>query len=127
MRYFWPTTLMLLALGGCGLFTKSGKYSVYFQPYSANFDAQANETINSAADFAQAHPALPVVVNGYSSPPDPKLDVPGLSDQRAEGVKQMLIAAGVSPNRIVTRAHGITDPQNLPDVAMRRVDIGIGQ
>jgi outer membrane protein OmpA-like peptidoglycan-associated protein len=126
MRYRWMTTLLLATLGGCGWFIPSGKYSVYFQPYSAKLDDQASQTIHGAADFALAHPALPVVVTGYAAPPDPKLDVPGLSDDRADAVKQMLIAAGVTPNRIVTKGNGITDPQSLPDVAVRRVDIGVG-
>jgi outer membrane protein OmpA-like peptidoglycan-associated protein len=126
MQFRWTTPLLLASLGGCGLFTSTGKYSVYFQPYSTALNDQANETIHSAASFAQAHPVLPVVVTGYSAPPDPKQDVPGLSDQRADAVKQMLIADGVSPNRISTVGNGITDPQTLPEVSVRRVDIGVG-
>jgi outer membrane protein OmpA-like peptidoglycan-associated protein len=126
MRFRWTTTLLLATLGGCGWFTETGKYSVYFQPYSATPNDQATETIHTAASFAQAHPLLPVVVTGYSAPPDPKLDVAGLSDQRADAVKQMLIADGIRPNRISTVGNGITDPQSLPEVSLRRVDIGVG-
>jgi outer membrane protein OmpA-like peptidoglycan-associated protein len=65
-------------------------------------------------------------VTGFSAPPDPKQDIEGLSDQRAEAVKQGLIAAGISPNRIVTVGNGVTDPKNMPTVSVRRVDIGVG-
>jgi outer membrane protein OmpA-like peptidoglycan-associated protein len=126
MRFRWTTTLLLASLGGCGWFTQTGKYSVYFPPYSASLNDQANETIHTAASFARDHPLLPVVVTGYSAPPDPKLDVPGLSDQRADAVKQMLIADGIRPNRIATVGNGITDPQSRPEVSVRRVDIGVG-
>jgi outer membrane protein OmpA-like peptidoglycan-associated protein len=126
MRFRWTTTLLLATLGGCGLFTDTGKYRVYFQPYSADLDPQGSQTTQAAASFARAHPALPIIVTGYSAPPDPKLDVPGLSDKRADAVKQMLIADGISPNRIVTVGNGITDPNSLPEVAVRRVDIGVG-
>lgn len=126
MRLKWMTILMLTALGGCGILGNNGKYSVFFQPYSSELDGQAEKTLHDAAAFAQAHPAWPVVVTGYSAPPDPKQDVEGLSDQRAEVVKQGLIAGGIRPNRIVTVGRGITDPQNLPTVAVRRVDINVG-
>ncbi len=126
MRFRWTTTLLLAALSGCGLLGDTGKYSVYFQPYSAALNDEATNTIHSAAEFAKAHPLLPITVAAYSAPPDPKLDVPGLSDQRADIVKQTLIADGISPNRIVTVGNGITDPKSLPEVAVRRVDIAVG-
>jgi outer membrane protein OmpA-like peptidoglycan-associated protein len=126
MRLNWISILTLTTLGGCGILGDTGKYSVYFQPYSAALDGQAHDTIHDAAGYAKAHPVLPVVVTGFSAPPDPKQDIEGLSDQRAEAVKQGLIAAGISPNRIVTVGNGVTDPKNMPTVSVRRVDIGVG-
>jgi outer membrane protein OmpA-like peptidoglycan-associated protein len=126
MRLSWMTILTLSSLGGCGLLGDSGKYSVYFQPYSAALDDQAGDTIHNAATYAKAHPVMPVIVAGYSAPPDPKQDVEGLSDQRAEVVKQGLIADGIRPNRIVTVGNGATDPKSMPTVSVRRVDINVG-
>jgi outer membrane protein OmpA-like peptidoglycan-associated protein len=100
---------------------------VYFEPYSASLDPRALQTIQAAGTFAKYRPWLPVAVVGYSAPPDPQHDVDGLSAQRAEAVKQVLIGDGLSPARITTRANGITDPKNLPTVGVRRVDIDIGQ
>jgi outer membrane protein OmpA-like peptidoglycan-associated protein len=127
MRFRWMTVLLLSALAGCTGSGDEQAYSVYFQPYSADPDPAARETIHAAADFARSHRTLPVVVVGYSAPPDPGRDVDGLSAQRAEGVKRVLVAEGVEPNRISTTAHGVIDPKNLPTVAERRVDIAVGR
>jgi outer membrane protein OmpA-like peptidoglycan-associated protein len=107
--------------------TGSQKFSAYFQPYTAEPDAQALETIHAASSFAKAHPLQPVVVDGFSAPPDPKLDVDGLSARRAEMVKQVLLRGGVPEDRITTSANGVIDPKNLPSVAVRRVDISVGK
>ena len=66
---------------------------------------------------------MPVLLIGYSAPPDPKLDVDGLSAQRAAVVKQILVRDGVGPGRVTTKAEGITDPKALPNLSVRRVDI----
>jgi outer membrane protein OmpA-like peptidoglycan-associated protein len=121
------SVLLLAALGGCGWLTDSQKYSVYFQPYSADLDQQARDTIHAAADFARAHPLQRVTLNGFSSPPDPGRDIDGLSAHRADVVKQVLVADGVGEERITTVANGTTDPKTLPDIAVRRVDISVGQ
>jgi outer membrane protein OmpA-like peptidoglycan-associated protein len=118
--------LYIVACSGCSSTPDTQQFSVFFQPYSAAVDQQANATIQSAATYALAHPAMPVTLNGYSAPPDPKLDVDGLSAQRAEIVKKILVTGGVDPNRVTTKANGITDPKSLPNLSVRRVDINIG-
>ncbi len=127
MRIRLISILLVASLGGCAWLTGSQKYSVYFQPYSANLDPQALETIHAAADFAKDHPLQVVRINGYSAPPDPGRDVEGLSDQRAENVRQALMTDGVPDQRIYTAGKGIVDPQVLPQVAVRRVDISVGE
>jgi outer membrane protein OmpA-like peptidoglycan-associated protein len=123
-------SIMILLLGGltaCTAQPDSQKYSVYFQPYSAELDHQARETVHAAADFAQAHRLLPVAVTGYSAPPDPDRDVPGLSADRAAAVTQILASEGVEPARVRTSGNGIVDPKALPTVSVRRVDILVGR
>jgi outer membrane protein OmpA-like peptidoglycan-associated protein len=127
MRICCAAMLAIAAIGGCSATPATQKFSVFFEPYSAALDPQALASIRSAADFASANPALPVTVAGFSAPPDPKLDVDGLSAQRAAAVKQRLISDGVRPDRIATAANGITDPKNLPNVSVRRVDISVGR
>jgi outer membrane protein OmpA-like peptidoglycan-associated protein len=127
MRFCCAAMLVIAAVGGCSPIPGTQKFSVFFEPYSAALDPQARDTIHSAADFASANPALPVAVAGFAAPPDPKLDVDGLSAQRAAAVKQLLIGNGIKPDRITTVANGITDPKNLPNISVRRVDISVGR
>jgi outer membrane protein OmpA-like peptidoglycan-associated protein len=128
MRQRFIPLLLLAALGGCAsLFgDRTRSYSVYFQPYSADLDEQAHQTVLDAAAFAQFHPLQPVSLIGHAAPPNPGKDVDGLSAQRAEVVKAALIRNGVRAGRISVTANGITDPQGKPEVAVRRVDISVG-
>jgi len=126
MRFLLLPILLVAALGGCAS-AETQRFSVYFEPYSSKLDLHGLETIQAAGHFAQGHPGMPVTVVGYSAPPDPQHDVDGLSAQRADVVKQVLVNGGLSEGRITTTANGVTDPKSLPSVAVRRVDIDVGQ
>jgi outer membrane protein OmpA-like peptidoglycan-associated protein len=126
MQVRWASLLLLLAVAGCTWLTGSQKYSVYFQALSAQLDQQGLETIHAAAKFARAHPFQPVEVDGVSAPTDPKRDAGRLAAQRAEAVRQVLVSEGIDEQRIKTTADGIVDLKNLPSVAVRRVDISVG-
>ncbi|WP_325598367.1 OmpA family protein [Rhodopila sp.] len=117
---------LLVGLSSCSLFGERPRYSVYFQPYSAALDGQAQDTVQHAASYAVAHPNRPVFVTGYAAPPDPGKDVDGLSVQRAGAVTKALTDAGVNANRIVTTGNGTIDPGAMPNVSVRRVDISFG-
>jgi outer membrane protein OmpA-like peptidoglycan-associated protein len=127
MRVRWMTVLLLAALGGCSWLSDSRQFSVYFEAHSAKFDKQSRETIDAAAKFAQAHPMQPIKVDGLAAPADAKGDIDGLSAQRADAVRQALVDDGIYPVRITTAASGVADPKSLPSVAVRRVDIRVGQ
>jgi outer membrane protein OmpA-like peptidoglycan-associated protein len=126
MRLHLGLCAAVLVLGGCSLFGHRPHYSVYFRPYSADLDAQANATLHTAADYALAHPTAAVFVTGYAAPPDQGKDVDGLSGQRADAVTKALTDAGVRQDRVVSTANGTTDPGDLPSVSVRRVDIKFG-
>jgi len=126
MRFRYKTIVLIASLGGCSQHSDPARYSVYFQSYSVDVDQQARETIQTAANFARTHSGLPVEVAGFAAQPDPKQDVDGLSVQRAEVVKQLLVHDGIEPNRITMAANGMTDPKPLPRLAVRRVDISFG-
>jgi outer membrane protein OmpA-like peptidoglycan-associated protein len=127
MRLRWMAILLLAAVGGCSWLSDSRKYSVYFEPYSADLNQQGHETITAVADFARSHPLQPVAIDGFSAPADPKRDIDGLSAQRADAVKQALVDGGVSSSRITVTANGTVDPKTLPSVGVRRVDIAVGK
>lgn len=127
MRLRLAFAAVLLTLGGCSLFAKQPHYSIYFEPYSAALEDQAQATLHNAADYAKANPNQPIFVTGYAAPPDPGKDVDGLSAQRAAAVSNALTGDGISADRIFIRANGVTDPGVMPDVAVRRVDIRFGR
>ena len=123
--------LVLLSLtAACAKFAggpATATFSVFFQPYSAELDQDAQDSIHSAAAFARSHASQPVILIGYAAPPDPGKDMPGLSEQRNTAVKSVLVADGVAPDRISAVAKGTTEPKdNMPNVSVRRVDISVG-
>ena len=69
----------------------------------------------------------PVVAKLAAGSANDTYDVGGLQGgSEKELAKQGLIAAGISPNRIVTVGNGVTDPKSMPSVSVRRVDINVG-
>jgi outer membrane protein OmpA-like peptidoglycan-associated protein len=129
MRFYLSKMALLVAVGGCSAIfgDDEKKYSIYFLPYSAALDDEAQVTARDAASFAQSNPQVKVSIAGFAAPADPKRDIDGLSEQRAIAVKQALITDGVPPDRIVTEANGVTDPKMLPSLAVRRVDISFAR
>lgn len=129
MGFRWSRVLPLLVLGGCSTLFGQGqtKYSVFFEPYSTALDQQAQQTARAAAQYARTNPQTRLSLSGYSAPADPARNIDGLSDERAIAVKRALISDGVRPERIVTEGYGETDPKTLPNLAVRRVDIGFKQ
>ena len=130
MRNRVATLLLLVLFGGCANLSggpSTASFSVFFPPYSAELDQQAQDAIQSAAAFAKSHPSQPVILIGYSAPPDPGKDVAGLSEMRNAAVKGILVSNGVAADRISAVAKGTTDPkQSMPNVSVRRVDISVG-
>jgi outer membrane protein OmpA-like peptidoglycan-associated protein len=114
---------VVLALGACS-FSSGAPYLVYFQERSAGLDAQAQDVVALAARRANAAPAAPVEVVGYTdSAGSPPADVL-LSQRRAQAVADALVANGVAANRLVRMGRGQTGEN--PGVASRRVEITIG-
>lgn len=125
MRLKWSLLMISVTLAGCAnLFGNDRQqYSIFFQPYSTELDTQAQRTAREAAQFAKTNPNLSVTIAGYSAPADPARDVDGLSADRAQAVKGILVADGIDPQRIDAQANGTIDPKTLPSIAVRRVDI----
>ncbi len=122
---FGPILWLVLALSACAPFGSSGPpYIVYFQERSAQLDDQARSLIALVAQRANAEPAVPVNVIGYTdSAGSPPADVQ-LSQQRAQTVADALVANGVAANRLVRTGRGQTGTD--PGVASRRVEITLG-
>ena len=120
-----PLLLLLLALSACSLFGPSGPhYVVFFKERSAQLDAPARGVIAQVARRANAAPAAPVEVRGYTdSAGSPQADV-SLSRERAQVVVDALAAQGVAANRLVRKGQGQTGAN--PGIASRRVEITVG-
>lgn len=123
MQFRYLAVMFAVGIAGCNSSNAPASYSVYFPPYSAQLDDQAQAAAQDAAHYALEHPRARVLLSGYSAPPDPGKDVEGLSNQRTQAVRQVLVRTGVNPDRIETQANGITDPKTMPNVSVRRVDI----
>jgi outer membrane protein OmpA-like peptidoglycan-associated protein len=120
-----PLFVLLLALSACSLFGPSGPhYVVFFKERSAQLDAPARSVIAQVARRANAEPAAPVEVRGYTdSSGSPPADVL-LSRERVQSVADALVAHGVAANRLVRKGQGQTGAN--PGVASRRVEITVG-
>jgi outer membrane protein OmpA-like peptidoglycan-associated protein len=80
--------------------------------------------VAQAARRANADPAARVEISGYTdSAGSPQADVL-LSQERAQGVADALVASGVAPNRLLRKGQGQTGSN--PGVASRRVEISVG-
>jgi outer membrane protein OmpA-like peptidoglycan-associated protein len=124
MRCRFAVLLLSTLVGACG--GQSGqRYSVYFQPYSAGFDPQAQQVIHEAATFAKAHPLLPLSIKNTT--PYMGVQVDTLSGQRTEAVLHALLQEGISRMRIeVVGADRLLDPNGMPNLPAQRVDISVG-
>jgi outer membrane protein OmpA-like peptidoglycan-associated protein len=119
-----PLLLLLLALSACSLFGPSGPhYVVFFQERSTRLDAPARGVIAQVARRANAEPAAPVEVRGYTdSSGSPQADVL-LARERVRSVADALVANGVAADRLVRKGQGQTGAN--PGVASRRVEITV--
>ena len=86
------------------------RYQIYFALDSAEIDARARRLAERlvASDLAQE--GRRVAVTGYADRSGPDAHNARLSKRRAEVVTSLLIDAGVSPERIETRAYGEAQP-----------------
>jgi outer membrane protein OmpA-like peptidoglycan-associated protein len=124
MRCRFAVLLLSTLVGACS--GQSGqRFSVYFQPYSADFDPQAQQVVHEAATFAKAHPLMPLSIKNTT--PDMGLQVDTLSGQRTEAVLHALLQEGVSRMRIeIVGADRLLDPNGMPNLPPQRVDISVG-
>jgi outer membrane protein OmpA-like peptidoglycan-associated protein len=101
---------------------------VFFQPFSAALDESAMTTIATTAKAAEARPDATVIVTGAADSVGSSLANQYLSETRAQVVADALVADGVAPSRIHTRATGIASapgPVGAPAQSARRVLIQI--
>jgi outer membrane protein OmpA-like peptidoglycan-associated protein len=124
MRRRFATLLLLTLMSACS--GQSGQhYSVFFQPYSASLDPQAQQAVDEAATFAKAHTLMPISIKAYTPYMGEEIDT--MSGQRTETVLRALLQRGISRMRIeVVGSDRLLDPNGMPNLPRQRVDIYVG-
>src|SRR5262247_3802727 len=79
---------------------------VLFAPGKAEVGPGAQRSIDKLADFLKAYPRRNVLVEGFSDNIGDESFNIKLSQQRADAVRDLLVARGVSPQRIQTKGYG---------------------
>jgi len=100
------------------------KVVVYFQEWSAAFDAAALGAIAKAADYAKSHPGTPIHVAGFADPTGSKQANILMSELRAQVVVDQLVTDGVPARSIGQVGHGSVQFA-LTSQESRRVEISV--
>jgi outer membrane protein OmpA-like peptidoglycan-associated protein len=119
------SVLVILSLSSCALLEHSRRpeFLVFFTERSPTIDAMALPIIAKAAAKAKAQPDATVIVYGYTDSAGSTTADALLSEQRAQNVRDQLIADGVPSGRIGRHGRGQTGAES--GVASRRVEIDI--
>ena len=81
-----------------------------FASGSANIDGSTGVEVDNVAAVLKAYTDVKVTIEGFTDSrgnPDSNLT---LSQQRADAVKNRLVAAGISADRLMTEGYGVADP-----------------
>jgi len=124
---FRVAVLLLLALiGGCAG-SDGRKFTIAFPPFTSALDPKAQQNVEAAAAFANAHSLMPLSILGYPTRPDPN-DADTLREQRVAVVRNELVRQGVAQFRIEVLGTGIIYPEGvpMPGLPADQVDISVG-
>jgi outer membrane protein OmpA-like peptidoglycan-associated protein len=84
---------------------------VHFSYTSAVVPAEAVPLLEEVAATMKAHPEIEVVaVEGHADLDESKRVAVDLARRRAQVVRDLLVAKGVDPGRLLVEAHGSTRP-----------------
>ena len=122
----------LLMLGGIALLAgcvhsepDSQRFPIFFTAWSADLDPEAFGLIRHAAEWADKHPAAPIMVSGFADPEGTPQANKEMSQLRAQVVADQLVKDGVAATRISKTAVGSVG-FTLDSMESRRVEIVIG-
>jgi len=114
--------LAVIALGGCGprksrrLSTPASMTRVdalsgpHFAFRTATLTPEGESKVTAVAAMLNRYPSRRIEVNGYTDSIGSEANNQGLSERRADAVKDALIRNGVNPNRIIVRGYGAANP-----------------
>ena len=93
---------------------------VAFAPGQASLEPAASRHLGKLVQFVQSSPDKPVLIEGYTDSSGSARRNQELSRQRAESVRDALVAAGVKASRIQVTGRGEADPVAGNDTASGR-------
>ena len=105
---------------------------IYFEKGQARVPSYVSDRISSMAEFLQRYPHLQITLTGFSDQSGPAIFNQELSQARAQGVKDALLAQGISAERIVIKSVGesmahVAEGDEGNAILDRRVAIEFGQ
>lgn len=105
-------------------------FTLFFAFDSAEINADGKQAIADVVSRARAGQQVTILVQGHSDRAGPWPYNLALSKTRAAAVRDALIASGVTPERVVTQAHGeerprVVTPDGMREPRNRRVEIVI--
>ena len=108
-----PTQASLPDTGGIGAepgteqdFMLNVGRRTFFKQSSAALDDTARVTVEKQAQWLNKYPQWRVKLQGFADDPGSEAQQLKLSQQRADAVKQVLVAQGISPDRIQSKGYG---------------------
>ena len=97
--------------------------SVLFAVGSTGFDDAANKRVAEAIALLKADGSIAVALSGFVDSSGSAAVNEELARNRAVAVRDALVAAGISVDRIEMRKHGMIEAGTVDDARARRVDI----
>ena len=103
---------------------------VYFGPDSDQIDASSRARLDATVDQYRRGGSQQVILAGHAEPPEGSREYTvGLSQRRANNVREYLVSHGVPAGVITTQAFGQSRPAietSEPNAANRRVEVTFG-
>ena len=96
---------------------------VFFDTGKTDVAASFSEKSKSLVDFLKANTDVKAIISGFNDPTGDAARNAELSKQRAEAVKNALVAAGVEEARAVMEKPADTTDTDVNNAAARRVDV----
>lgn len=113
---------IVVDMNGCAVDQTMTLRSVYFRTDTAELTSEARAILEQVATTLKGQENLQVEIGGHADADGSQAYNLMLSQQRAESVRQYLIARGIAPSRLVTQGYGEFRPSDGDPAANRRVD-----